>query len=237
MRFLAGVLVAAQLAAASPTAPSGASPALAAIRNVVEDPPVGVLPEVKTKTPSGCRQIITDETYPNATVWKAALPKAELRNVDFEGDGHTDYKIRALTYQDVIDSVKFAAKHNIRLSIINSGHDFIGRNDAPSGLLIDVSLLGGVKVLEEFVPTAQGAESPKGKINVITPKPGKQAAVTIGVGLSTQKLNNALDPSKLVTVGAAHGSVAPAGGFVSISNVKVLGLTLTGTNLGPWSNY
>jgi FAD/FMN-containing dehydrogenase len=159
--------------------------------------------------------MITDENYPDAAAWKAELPKAVLRNIELEGDGHSEYKIRATNYQDVIDSVKFAAKHNLRLSVIASGHDFVGRNDAPTGLVIDVSLLGGIKALEEFTATEKGAERPMGKANVITPKKGKQAAVTFGAGVSTQILNNQLHKSGLVTVGAAHGSVAPAGGFVS----------------------
>jgi hypothetical protein len=89
----------------------------------------------------------------------------------------------------------------------------LGRNDAPSGLSLDTSLLGGIKVLESFEPTAQGAARPGKTVNTIVPVAGKQAAVTFGVGVTTQRLNNALTPSKLVTVGAAHGSVAPAGGY------------------------
>jgi FAD/FMN-containing dehydrogenase len=174
-----------------------------------EDPPV--VP--KTKTPVGCRAMITDETYPSPEVWKKELPTSEMRNVDLEGDGHTEYKIRPSTYQEVVEAVKFSSKHNLRLSIMNSGHDFVGRNDAPTGLLIDTGALRGIHVLEEFVPTEKGADKPGETVNVIVPKPGKQAAVTIGVGISTQMLNDALDKSKLVTVGAAHGSVAPAGGF------------------------
>jgi FAD binding domain len=177
---------------------------------VARDPPPA---KAKTATPVGCRQIITDESYPSADVWKAELPKAALRNVELEGEGHTEYKIVAQGYQDVIDAVKFAAKHNIRLSVINTGHDFVGRNDAPSGLVIDVYELKGIKVLKEFVPTPNGAEPPTKELNVIVPTDGKQAAVTIGIGISTQVLNDALDKSKLVTVGAAHGSVAAAGGF------------------------
>jgi hypothetical protein len=41
--------------------------------------------------------------------------------------------------------------------------------------------------------------------NVIKPVTGQQAAVTFGVGVSTQELNDALDKSGLFTLGAAHG--------------------------------
>lgn len=68
-------------------------------------------------------------------------------------------------------------------------------------------------MLEEFVPTAAGAAKPEGTGNTIIPVPGKQAAVTFGVGVSSQLLHNAVSKSKLLTIGAAHGSVAPAGGY------------------------
>jgi hypothetical protein len=83
--------------------------------------------------------------------------------------------------------------------------DFLGRNNAPSGLTVDVSLLKGIKVLEEFKPTEQGAAKPTKVVNTIIPIEGKQAAVTFGIGVSTQQLHNAVYPSKLLTIGAAHG--------------------------------
>jgi FAD/FMN-containing dehydrogenase len=78
---------------------------------------------------------------------------------------------------------------------------------------LDVSKLDGVKVLESFTPTAKGAESPDLKTTTVLPVPGKQAAVTFGAGVSTQRLNNAIHASKLLTMGAAHGTVTVAGGW------------------------
>jgi FAD/FMN-containing dehydrogenase len=89
----------------------------------------------------------------------------------------------------------------------------LGRNDAPSGLTLDVSLLKGVKVLESYTPTEQGQPKPGRIVNKITSVPGNQAAVTFGVGVTTQQLHNAVYLSKLLTVGAAHGSVSVAGGW------------------------
>jgi hypothetical protein len=80
-------------------------------------------------------------------------------------------------------------------------------------LSLDTSLLTGITVHESFTPTVEGVPKPGKTANTIVPVAGKQAAVTFGVGVTTQRLNNALHPSKLVTVGAAHGSVAPAGGY------------------------
>jgi hypothetical protein len=85
--------------------------------------------------------------------------------------------------------------------------------------------LKGVQVLESFDPSAKGAKvvdfasDPIKGANKITTTDGKQSAVTFGAGVTTQELNNALDPSGLFTMGAAHGEVGVAGGWVgSISN-------------------
>jgi hypothetical protein len=68
-----------------------------------------------------------------------------------------------------------------------------------------MSLIKGVKVLESFTPTAQGAAKPGKKVNKIVPVPNQQAAVTFGAGMSTQQLHNAVYSSKIFTIGAAHG--------------------------------
>jgi FAD binding domain len=170
----------------------------------------------KPNTPAGCRVLNTDAEFPAESVWKAELPSAISRKTTLaEYVKAPDYKVAAMKYSDVVDAVKFAAKHNLRLSVIASGHDFIGRNDAPSGIVIDVSGLTGITVHESFTPTVKGADKP-GKANVIKPQPGKDAAVTIGAGVTTQVLNNALHNSKLVSVGAAHGSVTVTGGYVCV---------------------
>jgi hypothetical protein len=81
------------------------------------------------------------------------------------------------------------------------------RNDAPSGLMLVVSGLKGVRLLESFTPTKEGVEpvTYKTVTNIIKPQPGKQAAVTFGAGYSIQDLNRELGKSGLWTVGAAHG--------------------------------
>jgi hypothetical protein len=75
--------------------------------------------------------------------------------------------------------------------------------------------LKGVRVLESFTPSVNGAESIDSKTvtNVIKPVEGKQAAVTFGGGMTIEELNRELRKSGLFTVGAAHGSVSVAGGW------------------------
>jgi FAD/FMN-containing dehydrogenase len=120
---------------------------------------------------------------------------------------YPDYTFRAKNIEDVQKAVKFAAGNNVRLSVIASGHDYLGRNNAASGLSLDVSLLDGVRVEESYSPTTKGTERVKRGLmgGNASPKPGTQAAVTFGAALGTQPLNDAISRFKLFTLGAAHG--------------------------------
>lgn len=84
---------------------------------------------------------------------------------------------------------------------------YIPRNDAPSGLTIYLGNLKGARILEAFNPTAEGVPSVNASSKIVKTSipPGKQVYVTFGSGMSTQKLNNALAPSNLFALGAAHG--------------------------------
>jgi hypothetical protein len=89
---------------------------------------------------------------------------------------------------------------------------------------LDVSALKGIKVATGFKPSTAADSVIPGSVpaakkswvwrrddpdvqpvNVVTPIKGVQAAVTFGVGISTQELNDAVHKSGLVTVGPAHG--------------------------------
>ncbi|TLD19356.1 Mitochondrial intermediate peptidase [Venturia nashicola] len=157
----------------------------------------------------------SDADWPAAAEWTKAMGSdVQARSKTLAaGVYRPDFSLRAESYKDVQNAVKFAATNNVRLTLITTGHDFPGRNDAPTGLSLDTSLLKGINVIEEFVPTPAGAPKPKGGGNAIVPVAGKQPAVTFGVGVTSQLLHDAVSRSKLLTIGAAHGSVAPAGGF------------------------
>ncbi|TLD36580.1 FAD-binding domain-containing protein [Venturia nashicola] len=159
--------------------------------------------------PEGCQKLTTDTDWP-----ETALPDAEARGLQNPLKTRPDYQCEANTVSKVQNAVKFAASKNVRLSVMNSGHDFIGRNDAPSGLSLQVAELKGVRVLESFTPTPQGAESVTYKTvaNTIKTVEGKQAAATIGGGVNIDELNKALKPSGLCAMGAAHGEASVAGG-------------------------
>lgn len=160
-----------------------------------------------TIAPPGCLKLKTDDDWPAPSVWKDAMPGI-IHNMNATDRGTLpDYRFRVKNVSDVQLAVKFANKHGIRVTVITTGHDQLGRNDAGSGLIIDLSYLTGVKVLESFTPSKNGCDrlDLPTPANVITPKPGLQAAVTFGPAVGGLALNYAIANSSLFVVTAAAG--------------------------------
>lgn len=91
----------------------------------------------RQSTPDGCRVVHTDRQWPDKSVWKAALPHVLSRGVAKDKLKHPDYRLEVKTAAEVQAAVKFATKHNIRVAVLNSGHDFLGRlvvSDGASGI-------------------------------------------------------------------------------------------------------
>lgn len=155
----------------------------------------------------GCRTLPTDTDWPTLEEWQAAIPGVQAENNSDSLGPLPDYRIRATSYSDVQAAVKFAAENNVRVSVITTGHDQLGRNIAGSGLLIDISLLQGARVSPSFEATVDGVERLCGNesVQTITPTPGVQAAVTFNPASNGFKLNTALDTSGLFLVGGTHG--------------------------------
>ncbi|QDS72645.1 hypothetical protein FKW77_002478 [Venturia effusa] len=172
-----------------------------------------------------CKITATDATWPKEDVWKKAMPKVAVRGVLKAGVTAPDYKFVATNLQEVVQAVKFAAEHNVRLSILNSGHDFLGRNDATSGLRLSVGEIKGIRLSKKFTANATGVPnlSANEKAEKMTMAAGDEAFVTFGAGMSTQLINNAIAPSGLFTLGAAHGEVATAGGWGQAAGHSPLG--------------
>lgn len=76
--------------------------------------------------PSGCRALPGDASWPADATWKSALPGVEARGAQTDAK-RPDYRFDATSADDVAKAVKFAAQNNVRLSVLNSGHDFLGR--------------------------------------------------------------------------------------------------------------
>lgn len=182
-------------------------------------PALGLGDSSSPVAPIGCRKLSTDRDWPAPEAWQAGIPGVILQNGSDVHGSLPDYRIRAKSISDVQAAVRFASEHNIRLSVITTGHDQLGRSDAGSGLLIDMSLMNKVNVLESFSPTAQGARSPNYTIeapNKIVPREGVQAAVTFHPGVTGLALNYAVAPSGLFTTSGAAGIIILLGSVVCI---------------------
>jgi len=77
-----------------------------------------------TTAPPGCKLINTDKGYPTHDEFKATFPNIWTK----EGMNRPDYHLPVQNVAQLQNAVQFATKHNIRLSILNSGHDFLGRS-------------------------------------------------------------------------------------------------------------
>src|ERR1700761_116141 len=116
-------------------------------------------------TGASCKTVFGDASWPVKSVWKKAMPKIE----PYKARGtwkQPSYRLDATTVGEVIAAVNFTREHNIRLSILASGHDFIGRNDAPNGLSLVLTGLKGMRVLSNFTPTKEGAAPVNSKMKL-----------------------------------------------------------------------
>jgi hypothetical protein len=87
---------------------------------------VGQTVAQKLPAPAGCKKLPADADWPAPDVVNKELPGWEAPMPD-GNQKHPDYVYEVKTVASTQRAVKFAAKHNVRLSIINSGHDFLGR--------------------------------------------------------------------------------------------------------------
>ncbi|KAL2269319.1 hypothetical protein VTJ83DRAFT_1503 [Remersonia thermophila] len=127
-----------------------------------------------------------------------------LEGAPCTGQGYPVYVINATEPRHVQRGVEFAAKHNIRLVIKSSGHDFIGRSVAPNSLSIWTHHLSYVETHESFRP--QGCRPWEG--------PASTTAVTVGAGTPMWNVYQRLDAVNLTTVGGGAKSVS-VGGFAT----------------------
>jgi hypothetical protein len=86
--------------------------------------PDKILTPNSTDPGAGCKLLASDKGFPEKDVWLKALPGVIPKT---PGTFGPDYTVKALNVADVQKAVNFARDHNVRLSILNSGHDFMGR--------------------------------------------------------------------------------------------------------------
>lgn len=103
---------------------------------------------------------------------------------------------------DIQKTVEFAKRHNLRLAVKNSGHDFLGRSTAPESLQILVNGMKDIDLVDDFVPTSASDSD------------GEGPAVTIAAGVSVQELYAAVAAKGRVAVAGAFQTIGVAGGYI-----------------------
>jgi hypothetical protein len=82
--------------------------------------------QARSPAPSNCKKLSIDSDWPADDVWKSELPGVEPREPN-QMLKHPDWTYEVSTVEQVQKAVHFAAKYNVRLSIFNTGHDFMNR--------------------------------------------------------------------------------------------------------------
>jgi FAD/FMN-containing dehydrogenase len=120
------------------------------------------------------------------------------------------YAVAAETTSDVVAAIDFARRHNLRVVIKGTGHDYLGRSNAPGSLLIWTHRMRKVTVADAFVP--RGCAPPG------TP------AVTVEAGTRwIEAYQEVTGKHRRYVQGGGCTSVGAAGGF------------LQGGGFGSWS--
>jgi FAD/FMN-containing dehydrogenase len=121
------------------------------------------------------------------------------------------YAVVAADASDVALGVRFARDHDLRLVIKGTGHDYLGRSNAPDSLLIWTHQMRQITVHDAFVATGCAAAA-------------GQPAVSVGAGARW------LEAYQEVT--GKHGRYVQGGGCTSVG---AAGGFLQGGGFGSWS--
>nr|KMM67303.1 isoamyl alcohol oxidase [Coccidioides posadasii RMSCC 3488] len=195
--------------------------------NLVALKPVGNVCHDPTFDENACAKITAMQ---QDSVWRSQVPgavqyinwetwpeKEEKCYIDMDrktpcGQGQiSEYSAAVQTPKHVQNAVRFAATHNLRLAVKNTGHCFLGRSVAPESLQIFTHQMKDIKFTDEFVP--------KGKRD----RRAVGSAVTIGAGVQLSELYKATTKeNKVVVAGFAH-TVGAAGGYIQGGGHSALG--------------
>jgi hypothetical protein len=87
-----------------------------------------VVAQDSTSKGQDCRKLPGDAGWPAPDVWSKVLPGAVPRGPQDPKLTRPDYQLTVTSIAEVQAAVKFTADHGIRLTILNSAHDFLGRH-------------------------------------------------------------------------------------------------------------
>lgn len=121
------------------------------------------------------------------------------------------FSVVAETAQHIQEAVRFAANHNIRLAIKNTGHCFLGRSSAPESLQIATYKMKKMDFVDDFVPEGSPAKKSMG------------SAVTLGAGVVLLDIYTETAKRNLTAVVGLSHTVGAAGGYIQGGGHSPLG--------------
>jgi hypothetical protein len=86
--------------------------------------PDKILKANSSEAPANCKLLPSDRGWPSDQIWKTAFPGIFKK---LKGTVGPDWMFQAQNIADVQKAVNFARDHNVRLTIISTGHDFHAR--------------------------------------------------------------------------------------------------------------
>lgn len=181
----------------------------ASLTGTLEVPASPLLPCTKDAGSAACTTVLTNMKNPffiedqvgatQSQGWLGAWTPAR-----------SEYAVVAANAEDVAAAVNFARGHDVRLVVKGTGHDHLGRSNAPSSLLVWTHDMRSVDVHDAFVPRGCSREG--------------VPAVTVGAGARWH------EAYQEVTV--KHGRYVQGGGCTSVG---VAGGFTQGGGFGSWS--
>ncbi|KAF1732778.1 putative FAD-linked oxidoreductase [Beauveria bassiana] len=120
------------------------------------------------------------------------------------------FSVVAETAQHIQEAVRFAASHNIRLAIKNTGHCFLGRSSAPESLQIATYKMKKMEFVDDFVPEGSGNKS-------------MGSALTLGAGAVLMDIYSETSKRNLTAVVGLSHTVGAAGGYIQGGGHSPLG--------------
>ncbi|KIJ13625.1 hypothetical protein PAXINDRAFT_116940 [Paxillus involutus ATCC 200175] len=114
--------------------------------------------------------------------------------------------VDAHSVADIQAGVNFAVKHNLKLVVKNTGHDYLGRSAARGSFVVWTHNMKNITYDTAFLP--QGAPSSANEM---------YDAVTLGAGVQWHEAYDAVNQRERMMVGgiSAGGSVGAAGGWLA----------------------
>ncbi|KAF5391053.1 hypothetical protein D9757_003987 [Collybiopsis confluens] len=142
---------------------------------------------------------VSSQDSPSVCFRNTIQPPSNTPQNCSQGSGNVPlFAIIAESAQDIQKGVQFAQRHNLRLTIKSSGHDYLGRSTAKNALLISTHKLQNITFSDHF--TIGGKD--------------KGSVVTVGSGVALNTLYTATKAKGKIFVGGTAATVVAASGYV-----------------------